>query len=117
MARLSDADQGGLPVPRLDSCGADRARPGALPRPCAAHPGAAPPRNSGMAELLFQVADDGAGTVSGARSVHPAHKAEEHFAAPEGRRADYAFGAGVLRLASGAGTPARRARPSPEPSS
>src|ERR1019366_2994607 len=99
MARVSDADQGGLPVPRLDSCGADRARSGALPRSRAAHAGAAPPGDSGMAELLLQVADDGAGAVSGARSIHPAHEAEKHAAALEGRRVDYASGAGVLRLA------------------
>src|SRR5208337_780148 len=98
MARLSDADQGGLPVPRFDSCGADRARPGALPRSRAAHARATPPRYSGMAEFLLQVADDRAGAVSGARSVHSAHEAEEHSAALEGRRVDYTFGAGVLRL-------------------
>src|ERR1700686_2562329 len=98
MARLSDADQGGLPVPRLDSCGADRPRSRALSRPRATHPGIAPPRDSGMAKLLLQVADDAAGLVSGARSVHPAHQAEEHAAVSEGRRADYTFGAGVLRL-------------------
>src|ERR1700676_3930511 len=98
MARLSDADQGGLPVPRLDSCGADRPRSSALPRPRATHARIAPPRDSGMAELLFQVTDDAAGLVSGARSVHPAHQAEEHAAVSEGRRADYAPGAGVLRL-------------------
>src|SRR5260370_5171179 len=51
-----------------------------------------------MAELLLQVADDGAGAVSGARSVHPVDEAEEHIAAFEGRRADYAPGAGILRL-------------------
>src|ERR1700687_1101663 len=100
MARVSDADQGGLPVPRLDSRGAHRARPSALPRPRATHSGAAPPRDSGMAELLFQVADDAAGLVSRARSVHPTHQVEEHPAVPEGRRADYASGVGVLRLIS-----------------
>src|SRR5208337_1155622 len=100
MARLSHADQSGLPVPRFDSRRAHRARPGALPRPCAAHAGAAPPGHSGMAELLLQVADDSAGTVSRARSVHPAHEVEEHAAAFEGRRTDHASGAGVLRLAA-----------------
>src|ERR1700687_2803001 len=85
-------------MPRLDSCRADRTRFGALPRPRTTHPGAAPPRDSGMAELLLQVTDDAAGLVSGARSVHPAHQAEEHAAVSEGRRVDYASGAGVLRL-------------------
>src|ERR1019366_9355804 len=99
MARLSDADQSGLPLPRLDSCGANRARLGVVPRSSAAHAGATPPWYSGMAKLLLQVADDRAGAVSGARSVHPTHEAEEHFAAPQGRRVDYTSGAGVLRLA------------------
>src|SRR5438270_1861847 len=98
MARLSDADQGGLPVSRLDSRRADRARSRALPRPRTAHARAAPSRDSGMAEFLFQVADDAAGLVSGTRSVHPAHQAEEHAAVLEGRRVDYASGAGILRL-------------------
>src|SRR2546429_3965960 len=98
MARLSDADQGGLPVPRLDSRCADRPGPHPLPRPRATHAGAAPPGDSGMAELLLQVTDDSAGLVSGTRSVHPAHQAEEHAAVPEGRRVDYTSGAGVLRL-------------------
>src|ERR1700732_1554318 len=101
MARLSDADQGGLPVSRLDSRGADRPRSRAVLGSRATHPGVAPPRDSGMAELLFQVTDDAAGLVSGARSVHPAHQAEEHATVSEGRRADYTFGAGVLRLEQG----------------
>src|SRR5713101_7093752 len=98
MARIPDADQGGLPVPRLDSCGPDRTRSRALPRPRTTHAGATPPGNPGMAKLLLQVTDDAAGLVSGARSVHPAHQAEEHSAVPEGRRADHAFGTGILRL-------------------
>src|SRR5258708_38996387 len=51
-----------------------------------------------MVKLLLQVADDTAGLVSRARSLHPAHQAEEHAAVSEGRRVDYASGAGVLRL-------------------
>src|SRR5258708_16942950 len=51
-----------------------------------------------MVKLLLQVADDTAGLVSRARSPHPAHQAEEHAAVSEGRRVDYASGAGVLRL-------------------
>src|SRR5258708_38246281 len=51
-----------------------------------------------MSALLLQVADDGAGAVPGARFVHPVDEAEEHAAAFERRRADYAPGAGILRL-------------------
>ena len=58
MARLSDADQSRFPLPRLDPGRADRARSRALPRPRAAHARTPPPRHSGMAELLLQVADD-----------------------------------------------------------
>src|SRR5579859_6533691 len=100
MARLSNADQSRFPVPRLDSGGADRARSGAFPRPRTAHARTAPPGNSGMAELLLQVADDGTGAVSGTRFVYPVDEAEEHAAALKGRGADYAFGAGILRLES-----------------
>ena len=53
---------------------------------------------SGMAELLFQVADDGARALSGARSVHPVDEAEEHAAPPARRAAHHPPGAGVLRL-------------------
>src|ERR1039457_3501021 len=98
MARLSDADQSGLPLSRLDSGRAHRAGSGSLPRSSAAHARASSPGDSGMAQLLLQIADDGAGTLSGARSVHPANEAEKHSAAPKGRRADYASGAGLLRL-------------------
>ena len=72
--------------------------------------------HSGMAELLLQVAHDRARPLSRARSVHSADEAEEHTAAFEGRRADHAPGAGVLRLRKfiwcGDG---RLARPSPTP--
>ena len=61
-----------------------------------------------MAELLLQVSDDRAGTLSRARSIYPADEAEEHSAAPEGRGTHYALGAGVLRLRlCGAGALAR----------
>ena len=60
LARLSDADQGRLPLPRLDPRGAARARPGAVPRPGAALAGAARHRHPGVAELLLQEPDDGA---------------------------------------------------------
>ena len=59
LAGLSDADQGELPVPRLDSGGADCAGPGAVPRPGQAHAGAALDRHSGVAELLSEIAADG----------------------------------------------------------
>ncbi len=55
-------------------------------------------RHPGVAELLLQVADDRAGALSRARFVHSADEAEEHAAALEGRRTDYASGAGILRL-------------------
>src|SRR3984957_2573912 len=98
MARISDADQGGLPVSRFDSCGTHRARSGAVPRPGPENARTSSPGNSGVAQLLLQVSDDGAGAVSGARFVYSAHEAEEHSAALEGRRANYASRAGILRL-------------------
>src|SRR5277367_5012270 len=98
MAWLSDADQSGLPLPRFNFGGADRARSRALPRSSSAYAGATPPGNSGMAEFLLQVADDSAGTVSGARPVYSADETEKHSAALKGRRADYAPRARVLRL-------------------
>ena len=76
----------------------DRARPRALSRPRAAHARITPPRDSRMAKLLLQVTDDAARLVSRARFVHPAYKTEKHAAVPEGRGADNASGAGILRL-------------------
>ena len=61
-----------------------RARPGAVHGPGEALGGAEGHRHSGVAELLLQVADDGAGTVSGARPVHPVYKAQEYPAPPDG---------------------------------
>src|SRR6266704_2945243 len=98
MAGLSDADQGGFPVPRFDSGCADRAGPDLIPGPRTAQRGIAGPRYPGVAELLLQVSDDRAGAVSGARSVHSAYEVEEHAAPPERRRVDYSLRAGVLRL-------------------
>src|SRR5215469_610591 len=95
MAWLPDADQGGLPVPRFDSCGAHCIGPGAVPGPGAARGIAG---HSGMAELLFQVANDCARALPGARSVHSVDEVEEHFALANGRDADYTPWAGVLRL-------------------
>src|SRR5690242_1800979 len=96
MAGLSDADQGGFPVPRFDSGGADRARFGPLPRSGETRGHA---RDSGMAELLLQITDVRAAALSRARFVHSAHEAEEHAALDDGRRTDHAPGRGVLRLA------------------
>src|SRR5258708_4921275 len=98
MARLPDADQSRFPVSRLDPSGADCARPDSVPRLGETHAGTARVGHSGMAQLLFQVSDDGAWTLSGARLVHPADEVEKHAPPPEGRRPDHAFGAGVLRL-------------------
>ena len=55
-------------------------------------------RDSGVAELLPEVAADGRRALPGARSVYPVDEAEEHAAAHHGRAADYASWAGVLRL-------------------
>ena len=52
VARLPDADQGRLPLPRLDSRGADRARPRAVPRPRSARRCV---RRAGVAQLLPEV--------------------------------------------------------------
>src|SRR5512147_2309074 len=101
MAGLSDADQGGLPAPRLDSGGADRARPGVVHGSGTTQRGVEGTRDPGVAELLLQVADDGAGTVSGARFIHSVDETEEHAASLERRRVDHAPWVGVLRLKSG----------------
>ncbi len=93
-----DADQGRLPLPRLDPGRAYRARPRAVPRSGEALAGTARHRHPGVAQLLLQIADDGRGPLSRARPVHPVDEAEEHPPPPEGRRDDHAPGAGVLRL-------------------
>ena len=51
VARLQDADQDRLPVPRLDPRRADRARPGAVPRP---RPAGRHVRHPGVAQLLLE---------------------------------------------------------------
>src|SRR5690242_12169363 len=101
MARLSDADQGGLSLPRFDPSRPHR------PRPCAVH-GPGPPdapvarhRHPGMAELLLQVADVRPWALSGARFVHPAHEAEEHIAPSARGGTHHALGARILRLTRG----------------
>jgi myo-inositol-1-phosphate synthase len=81
VARLSDADQGQLPVPRLDPRGADRPRSRAVHglRAARGHE-----RDPGVAVVLLEVPDDARGPLPGARSLHPAHEAEEHAALHEG---------------------------------
>ena len=61
---LSHADQSGFPLPRFDSRGAHRAGSGVVHGSGAAQRGAAGTWHSGVAEFLFQVADDGAGALS-----------------------------------------------------
>src|SRR6266700_5072237 len=95
MAGLSDADQSRFSMPRFDSGRAHRARPGSLPRSRQARRYA---RHSGMVELLFQVTDVRAGTLSRARPIHSVDEAEEYFALDDGRRSDHAPWAGILRL-------------------
>src|SRR5262249_52181671 len=95
MARLSDADQGRLPVPGFDSGGTDRAGPRALPRPGAA---GWLLRHSGVAKLLLQVADDGSEAVPRARPVHSADEAEKYAAVDDGRGLNHTLRPGILRL-------------------
>ena len=83
VARLPDADEGRLPLPRLDPRRAARARPRAVHRPRAARRAR---RHPGVAELLLQGAAGAAGPVSRARPVHPADEAEEHAPVDDGRR-------------------------------
>src|SRR5271157_1515579 len=51
-----------------------------------------------MALALLQGPPGGGRLVPGARRLHPGHETQEHLAPPARRRADYAFGVGVLRL-------------------
>src|SRR2546422_8139247 len=94
MARLSDADQGRFPVPRLDPRRADRPRPGPVLRPGVAGAALGDP---GVAVVLLQEPADGPGAVSGARFVHPAHQAQEHAALVDGRGANHPPRHRVLR--------------------
>ena len=77
LARLSDAAEDQLPLPRQHPRRADRARLGAVPRSREARRHV---RHPGMAVVLLQGADARAGGLSGARSVHSADEAEEHAA-------------------------------------
>ena len=95
LARLPDAAQDQLPVPRQHPCGADRPGRGVVPRSREArrHGG-----HSGVAVVLFQGADVRQGAVSRARSVHSVDEAEEHAAVPRGRGANHASRTRILRL-------------------
>src|SRR5262249_46540929 len=55
-------------------------------------------RHPGVAVVLLQEPDDGAGAVPRARSLHPAHEAQEHAAPHAGRRAHHAPRGRILRL-------------------
>jgi len=95
VARLPDADQDRLPVPRLDPRGADRPRPRPVPRPRQArrllgHPG--------VAVVLLQEPDDQARPLPGARPVHPADEVEEHPPLHGRRGADHPPGRRLLRV-------------------
>src|SRR5438876_1880411 len=94
MARLSDADQGRLPVPRLHPGGAHRARPRAVLRLGAAGRAL---RHPGMALLLLQEPANGARPVPRARPLHPADEAQEHAALAQGRGPDHPPRHRVLR--------------------
>src|SRR5207237_5116052 len=95
MARLQDADQDRFPLPRLDSGRADRAGFGALPRPRATH---GYEGRAGMVVILFQIANDGAGSVSRTRHFYSVDEAQEHLASPAWRGFDHASWPRVLRL-------------------
>src|SRR5215470_18128929 len=98
MARIPDADQSGLSLPGFDSGSAHRARSSLIPRPGAAQPRVARSGHPGVAELLLEVPDDGAGSLSRARFIHPADEVEKHAAPLARRTVDYPPGTRVLRL-------------------
>src|SRR6266511_2828455 len=77
MARLSDADQSRLPLPRLDSRRADRARSGALLRSRGPRRAV---RHSGMAVVLLQEPAIRRRPLRRARPLHSADEAQEHVA-------------------------------------
>src|SRR5260370_42119793 len=107
MAWVSHANQGGFFVPRFHFSGADRARPRSIFGP---GPACRSARDSRVAQLLLQVAHDGAQSVSRARSLHSADEAEEHAAMDDGRGSDHAPGAGVLRLRMLKAAPRQKSR-------
>ena len=92
-----DADQGRLPVPRLDPCRTDRARPRTVhgPRQRAGR--------VGVQEWLsfYLKAPQAAGDAPAeSRPVHPADQAEEHPARMDGRAARHPFRGGLIRSGS-----------------
>src|SRR4029077_1142621 len=97
MARLSDADQNKLPLPRFDPRRTASPRPRAVSRLGASRGNA---RNPGMAVVLLQGADARGQGLSRARHLHPAHEAQEHAALDARRRSDHASRPRVLRLVS-----------------
>src|SRR5207247_1873123 len=96
VARLPDADQGGLPLPRLDPRRPPGAGPGAALRPRAPRRTVGDP---GVAVLLLQEPPGGdrGGPLSRARPVHPAYQTQEHSPLDDGGRSDHAPGHRVLR--------------------
>jgi myo-inositol-1-phosphate synthase len=90
-----DADQDRLPLQGLDPGGADRPRPRAVHGPRAALRDG---RHPGVAVVLLEEPAVGAGPLPRARSVHPAHEAEEHTAAPPWGRPHHPPRRRVLRL-------------------
>src|SRR5215472_7302319 len=75
MARLPNADQDRLLVPRLNPRGAAGARPGAVPRP---RPSRRHARNPGVALVLLQGTDGRAGALPRARRFYSAHETQEY---------------------------------------
>ena len=102
VARLSDADQGGFPLPGLDPGSADCPGFSFVPGSGAAR---GPARHSGMVEFLFQVAHDRPEAVSRTRPLHPTNEAEKHVTLDDGRGPDHALRPRILRLASVPGVP------------
>src|SRR5579859_447992 len=98
MARLPDADEDQLPLPRLDPRGPHCARLGAPARPGAALGSL---EHAGVAELLLQESDDVPGRPAGARSVHAAHEPEERATRAHGGGFEPARRAGVLSARNG----------------
>src|SRR5215204_6548959 len=93
MARLPDAAQDRLHVPRLDPRRPVGPRLVSVPRP---GPAGRARRHPGVAELLLQVPAGRTRPLSRARPVHPADQAPEHAPLDDGRGADHAPRDGLL---------------------
>ena len=100
LAGPPDADQGQLPLLRLNPRGAVGPRPRAVRRPGQAR-GAR--RHPGVAVVLLQEPAPRPQPLPGARPVHPADQAQEHAALAGRRGADHAPGHGLLRGGVGRG--------------